>query len=104
MTDSTSSVWFSTGAARGMRVNLVRAALDAGHRVVATARAAAWCLAKGADVGIGAILHHDFARRARVDAEFHSRPQPVSRDTVRAEDVGPALTDYLATDCDDLVA
>ena len=34
-------VWFITGAARGMGVDIVRAALDAGHRVVATARDAA---------------------------------------------------------------
>ena len=36
-----SAVWFITGAARGMGVELVRAALDAGHRVVGTARDAA---------------------------------------------------------------
>jgi NAD(P)-dependent dehydrogenase (short-subunit alcohol dehydrogenase family) len=41
MTDNTSSVWFITGAARGMGVDLVRAAIDAGHRVVGTARDAA---------------------------------------------------------------
>lgn len=41
MTDSTSAVWLVTGAARGMGVELVRAALDAGHRVVGTARDAA---------------------------------------------------------------
>jgi NAD(P)-dependent dehydrogenase (short-subunit alcohol dehydrogenase family) len=34
-------VWFITGAARGMGVDITRAALDAGHRVVATARDAA---------------------------------------------------------------
>ena len=34
-------VWFITGAARGMGVDLAQAALDAGHRVVATARDAA---------------------------------------------------------------
>jgi NAD(P)-dependent dehydrogenase (short-subunit alcohol dehydrogenase family) len=34
-------VWFVTGAARGMGVDIVREALDAGHRVVATARDAA---------------------------------------------------------------
>jgi NAD(P)-dependent dehydrogenase (short-subunit alcohol dehydrogenase family) len=34
-------VWFVTGAARGMGVDIVRAALEAGHRVVATARDAA---------------------------------------------------------------
>ncbi|WP_244185982.1 SDR family oxidoreductase, partial [Arthrobacter agilis] len=32
------NVWFITGAARGMGVDLVKAALDAGHRVVGTAR------------------------------------------------------------------
>ena len=36
-----SAVWFITGAARGMGVELVRGALDAGHRVVGTARDAA---------------------------------------------------------------
>jgi NAD(P)-dependent dehydrogenase (short-subunit alcohol dehydrogenase family) len=40
-TPTTSAVWFVTGAARGMGVELVRAALDAGHHVVGTARDAA---------------------------------------------------------------
>lgn len=35
------NVWFITGAARGMGVDLAKAALEAGHRVVATARDAA---------------------------------------------------------------
>lgn len=35
------NVWFITGAARGMGVDLAKAALDAGHSVVATARDAA---------------------------------------------------------------
>jgi NAD(P)-dependent dehydrogenase (short-subunit alcohol dehydrogenase family) len=35
---TTSAVWFVTGAARGMGVELVKAALGAGHRVVGTAR------------------------------------------------------------------
>ena len=39
MTDS--KVWFVTGAARGMGVDIVNAALAAGHSVVATARDAA---------------------------------------------------------------
>ena len=34
-------VWFITGAARGMGIDIARAALDAGHSVVATARDAA---------------------------------------------------------------
>ena len=40
-TPTTPAVWFITGAARGMGVDLAKAALDAGHRVVATARDAA---------------------------------------------------------------
>jgi NAD(P)-dependent dehydrogenase (short-subunit alcohol dehydrogenase family) len=35
------NVWFITGAARGMGVDIAKAALDAGHSVVATARGAA---------------------------------------------------------------
>lgn len=35
------NVWFITGAARGMGVDLAKAALDAGHRVVGSARDAA---------------------------------------------------------------
>ncbi len=35
------NVWFITGAARGMGVDLAKSALDAGHRVVGTARDAA---------------------------------------------------------------
>jgi 2,4-dienoyl-CoA reductase-like NADH-dependent reductase (Old Yellow Enzyme family) len=76
-----------------------------GH--VLSADDAAWCLAKGADVvgiGVGAILHHDFAHRALANSSFKARPQPVSRDVLRAELVGPAFMDYLAADWDDLVA
>ena len=68
---------------------------------------AAWCLSKGADVvgvGTGAVLHHDFARRALTDPRFRARPQPVSRDVLRPELVGPAFLDYLAADFDILVA
>jgi NAD(P)-dependent dehydrogenase (short-subunit alcohol dehydrogenase family) len=38
---SKKNVWFITGSARGMGVDLAKAALDAGHSVVATARDAA---------------------------------------------------------------
>ncbi len=38
---SENTVWFITGAARGMGIDIARAALDAGHSVVATARDAA---------------------------------------------------------------
>jgi 2,4-dienoyl-CoA reductase-like NADH-dependent reductase (Old Yellow Enzyme family) len=74
---------------------------------VLSAEDAAWCLARGADVvgiGVGAILHHDFADRALADPNFKARRQPVSRDVLRAELVGPAFIDYLADDWDDLVA
>jgi 2,4-dienoyl-CoA reductase-like NADH-dependent reductase (Old Yellow Enzyme family) len=74
---------------------------------VLSAEDAAWCLAKGADVvgiGVGAILHHDFAHRALADPCFRARPQPVSREVLRSELVGPAFMDYLAADWDDLVA
>ena len=40
-TPTTAAVWFITGAARGMGIELAKAALDAGHRVVGTARDAA---------------------------------------------------------------
>src|SRR3954465_4381724 len=40
-TPTSPAVWFVTGAARGMGVELVKAALDAGARVVGTAREAA---------------------------------------------------------------
>jgi NAD(P)-dependent dehydrogenase (short-subunit alcohol dehydrogenase family) len=40
MSESTNA-WFITGAARGMGIELAKAALDAGHSVVATARDAA---------------------------------------------------------------
>jgi 2,4-dienoyl-CoA reductase-like NADH-dependent reductase (Old Yellow Enzyme family) len=88
-----------TGLPRGDTVLSVT-----GH--VLSADDAAWCLAKGAEVvgvGIGAILHHDFANRALANPSFKARPQPVSRDVLRSELVGPAFMDYLATDWDDLV-
>ena len=76
-----------------------------GH--VLSAEDAAWCLAKGAvvvGIGVGAILHHDFANRALADPNCKARPQPVSRDVLRAELVGSAFMDYLAADWDGLVA
>lgn len=74
---------------------------------VLSAADAAWCLDRGADfvsVGIGAILHHDFAARAAADPGFVVRERPVTRDELRAEYVGPAFVDYLARGWDDLVA
>ncbi|MGN0063988.1 MAG: NADH:flavin oxidoreductase [Nocardioides sp.] len=68
---------------------------------------ARWCLEQGADyvgVGIGAILHHDFARRALAEADFTARGLPVTRDDLRAEHLGEAFIDYLADDWDDFVS
>jgi 2,4-dienoyl-CoA reductase-like NADH-dependent reductase (Old Yellow Enzyme family) len=66
-----------------------------------------WCLDRGADfvlIGTGAILHHDFARRALADDRFRSVEQPVSREHLEAEGVGSRFIDYLAAQWDDFVA
>ncbi len=65
------------------------------------------CLDRGADfvsIGTGAILHHDFARRAVTDPGFRSLDQPVTREHLIAESVGPAFLTYLSTGWDDFVA
>ena len=74
---------------------------------VLSAADAAWCLDKGADfvsVGMGAIVHHDFAARAVADAGFASTPPPVTREHLVAEHVSPTFVDYLASGWDDFVA
>lgn len=74
---------------------------------VLTAADVSWCLEQGADfvtIGTGAILDHDFARRALADAHYVSTPQPVTRAHLEAESVGPAFVDYLATNWDDFVS
>ena len=55
-------------------------------------------------VGIGAILHHDFAARSLADPAFRTRERPVPAADLRAEHVGPAFIDYLAAGWDDLIA
>lgn len=65
------------------------------------------CLEHGADfvlIGTGAILHHDFARRALADPHFRSIERPVTRDHLAGESVGPAFLDYLSIQWDDFVA
>jgi len=74
---------------------------------IADAAGAQQCLDHGADfvlIGTGAILHHDFARRAIADPAFRSVEAPVSREHLAAESVGPASIDYLSTAWDDFVA
>lgn len=70
----------------------------------ATARA---CVEAGADfvlIGRGAILHHDFARRALAEAQFQSVPRPVTREYLRSQGVGPAFIHYLKTEWRDFVS
>jgi 2,4-dienoyl-CoA reductase-like NADH-dependent reductase (Old Yellow Enzyme family) len=58
------------------------------------------CLDAGADfvlVGRGAILHHDFPRRALADPGFESLATPVSRAHLKAEGLGEAFIGYMAT-------
>ncbi|MGA9716387.1 MAG: NADH:flavin oxidoreductase, partial [Aeromicrobium sp.] len=65
---------------------------------VLSATDAAWCLDKGADfvsVGMGAIVHHDFAQQAIADAAFASKAQPVTREHLAAESVSPTFIEYL---------
>lgn len=67
---------------------------------------AQWCLDQGADaavIGTGAILQRDFATRALTNADFRSVEQPVTRDHLAAELLGPAFIDYLATGWTDFV-
>lgn len=73
---------------------------------VATGATAQWCLDNGADfvlVGTGAILQHDFAARVIADPGFESVPQPVAREHLEAQAIGPKFIEYLATSWDDFV-
>ena len=72
--------------------------LGVAGKLMDAARAQA-CLDAGADfvlIGRGAILHHDFARRAISDPGFCALPRPASRAHLQAEGVGPAFMAYLA--------
>ena len=58
------------------------------------------CLDSGADfvlIGRGAMLHHDFARRALADPGFCSIERPVSRAHLQAEGLGPAFVQYVSS-------
>lgn len=74
---------------------------------VLSAADAAWCLDRGADfvsVGMGAILHHDFAASAVADAGFTAITPPVTRDHLLAECVSPTFVDYLGQGWEGLIA
>lgn len=58
------------------------------------------CLEHGADfvlIGRGAMLHHDFARRALADPAFAAIARPVSRAHLQAEGLGPAFIEYVTS-------
>lgn len=58
------------------------------------------CIDAGADfvlIGRGAILHHDFAQRVMADPAFACTPTPVTRAHLRAEGLGPAFVEYMAS-------
>ena len=58
------------------------------------------CLEHGADfvlIGRGAMLHHDFARRALADAGFEAVARPVTRAYLEKEGLGPAFIGYVAS-------
>jgi 2,4-dienoyl-CoA reductase-like NADH-dependent reductase (Old Yellow Enzyme family) len=58
------------------------------------------CLEAGADfvlIGRGAMLHHDFARRALADPAFRCIERPVSRAHLEAEGLGPAFLQYVTS-------
>jgi 2,4-dienoyl-CoA reductase-like NADH-dependent reductase (Old Yellow Enzyme family) len=65
---------------------------------ITSGEAARHCLAAGADVAIigrGAILHHDFPERVRVDHDFRATALPVTAEYLRAEGLGPAFIRYM---------
>ncbi len=58
------------------------------------------CLDHGADfvlIGRGAMLHHDFARRALADPGFEAIARPVSRAYLQNEGLGAPFIDYVAS-------
>ena len=65
------------------------------------------CLDHGADfvmIGRGAMLHHDFARRALADPAFEAIARPVSRAYLQGEGLGPAFIGYVASTWQKFVA
>jgi 2,4-dienoyl-CoA reductase-like NADH-dependent reductase (Old Yellow Enzyme family) len=65
------------------------------------------CLEAGVDfvlIGRGAMLHHDFARRALADPDFRSIARPVSRAYLEAEGLGPPFLQYVSSTWPNFVA
>jgi 2,4-dienoyl-CoA reductase-like NADH-dependent reductase (Old Yellow Enzyme family) len=66
-----------------------------------------WCLEHSADfvsVGIGAILHHDWASRTLAEPGFSVRARPVSRQDLGNEHVSATFIDYLSKGWSNFVA
>jgi 2,4-dienoyl-CoA reductase-like NADH-dependent reductase (Old Yellow Enzyme family) len=84
--------WFTDIPRHGVR-------LGAAGKIM-TPKVAAELLSAGADlvfVGRAAILHHDWALRARLDSEFEPTALPVSADYLRDQGVGARFIRYLRT-------
>lgn len=67
---------------------------------VRTAEDARRCIAAGADfvlLGRSAILHHDFPRQVRANADFEPVSIPVTADYLRKEGLGEAFVAYMST-------
>ena len=65
------------------------------------------CLQSGADfvlIGRGAMLCHDFARRALADHAFRSPALPVTRAYLQAQGLGPAFLQYVASTWPNFIA
>jgi 2,4-dienoyl-CoA reductase-like NADH-dependent reductase (Old Yellow Enzyme family) len=58
------------------------------------------CMEAGVDfvlLGRAAILHHDYPKQVAADPDFVPAALPVTREHLRAEGLGPAFLDYMAT-------
>lgn len=73
--------------------------LGVAGKIFSTAGAQA-CLDAGCDfvlIGRGAVLHHNFPRLAEAAPEFETIALPVTREHLKAEGLGPAFIDYMAS-------